>query len=230
MDHWSLLAGPSNYSRDEELHNLEKKVECLHRCLCRQTWRREDGTPFPDQYLSTGSDGSYRPRSRTPPSESFTSLSRHTLGRNHYRKKSRTPPRKGQGHDAMGKTLLQISHSPFSQRIERAELPCCFNQPTFIIYNGKTNLVKHMSQFNQRMAIHSKNKALMCEVFPSSLGPVAMRWFDSFEEGSIHSYEELTKVFKARFVTCSRVPRPQDSLLSMSVREGETLKSYFDRY
>ena len=130
----------------------------------------------------------------------------------------------------MGKTLLQISHSPFSQRIERAELPCYFNQPTFIIYNGKTNLVKHMSQFNQRMAIHSKNKALMCEVFPSSLGPVAMRWFDSFEEGSIHSYEELTKVFKARFVTCSRVPRPLDSLLSMSMREGETLKSYFDRY
>jgi len=87
-----------------------------------------------------------------------------------------------------------------------------------------------MSQFNQRMAIHSKNKALMCEVFPSSLGPVAMRWFDSLEEGSIHSYEELTRAFRARFVTCSRVPRPLDSLLSMSMTEGETLKSYFDRY
>ena len=70
----------------------------------------------------------------------------------------------------------------------------------------------------------------MCQVFPPSLNPISMRWFDGLEEGSINSYEELTKTFKARFVTCSRVPRPLDSLLSMSIREGETLKNQFDRY
>ena len=80
------------------------------------------------------------------------------------------------------------------------------------------------------MVIHSKNKALMCKVFPSSLGPVVMRWFDNLEEGSIHSYEELTRAFRARFVTCSQVPRPLDSLLSMSIREEETLKNYSDKY
>ena len=80
------------------------------------------------------------------------------------------------------------------------------------------------------MVIHSKNKALMCKVFPSSLGPVIMRWFDNLEEGSIHSYEELTRAFRARFVTCSQVPRPLDSLLSMSTREEETLKNYSDKY
>ena len=70
----------------------------------------------------------------------------------------------------------------------------------------------------------------MCKVFPSSLGPVVMRWFDNLEEGSIHSYEELTRAFRARFVTCSQVPRPLDSLLSMSIREEETLKNYSDKY
>ena len=79
------------------------------------------------------------------------------------------------------------------------------------------------------MVLYSKNKALMCKVFPSSLGPVAMRWFDSLEEGSIHSFEELTRAFRARFVTCSWVPRPLDSLLSMFVKEGESLKNYSDR-
>ena len=112
----------------------------------------------------------------------------------------------------MGKALLQISHSPFSWCIKQAELPHHFNQPTFTIYNGKTDPVEHMSHFNQRMAIHLKNKALMCKVFLSSLGLVAMRWFDSLEEGSIHSYKELTRAFWARFVTCSWVPRPLDSL------------------
>ncbi|XP_075665620.1 uncharacterized protein LOC142635324 [Castanea sativa] len=128
----------------------------------------------------------------------------------------------------MGKALLEISRSPFSRRIEQAELPRCFNHPTFTINSGRTDPVEHVSHFNQRMTIHSKNKALMCKVFPLSIRSVAMRWFNSLAEGSIRSYEELTRAFRARFLTCSRVPRPLDSLLSMSMREGETLKAYFD--
>ena len=57
-----------------------------------------------------------------------------------------------------------------------------------------------------------------------------MRWFDGLKEGSINSFKELTRAFGARFVTYSRVPRPLDSLLSMTIREKETLKMYFDRY
>ena len=70
----------------------------------------------------------------------------------------------------------------------------------------------------------------MCKVFPSSLGPVTMRWFDGLDEGSINSFDELIRAFRALFVTCSRVPRPLDSLLSMVMRKGETLKTYSDRY
>ena len=98
------------------------------------------------------------------------------------------------------------------------------------IYNGRIDLVEHVSHFNQRMVVHSKNEALLCRVFPSSLGPVAMRWFDSLGKGSINSFQELTRAFRARFVTCSRVPHPLDSLLSMTMREGETLRTYSDRY
>ena len=80
------------------------------------------------------------------------------------------------------------------------------------------------------MVVHSKNETLMCKVFPSNLGPVAMRWFDGLKESSINSFKEFTRVFGARFVNYSRVSRPLDSLLSMSMREGETLKTYFYRY
>ena len=80
------------------------------------------------------------------------------------------------------------------------------------------------------MTVHSKNKALMCKVFPSSLGPKAMRWFDGLGVGSIDSFKELTRVFSSRFITSSRVPRPLDSLLSMFMREGETLKMYSNKY
>ena len=57
-----------------------------------------------------------------------------------------------------------------------------------------------------------------------------MRWFNGLEEGSIGSFEELNRAFGARFMTCSMVSKPLDSLLSMVMREGETLKTYSDRY
>ena len=70
----------------------------------------------------------------------------------------------------------------------------------------------------------------MCKVFPSSLEPVAMRWFDGLRVGSINSFKGLTQAFGSHFITCSRVPRHLDSLLSLSMRKGETLKTYSDRY
>ena len=97
------------------------------------------------------------------------------------------------------------------------------------MYNGRTDPVEHVSHFNQRMAVHSKNEALICKVFPFSLGLVAMRWFDGLGASFIDSFKELTQAFGFRFMTCSRVPRPLDSLLSLSMREGETLKTYSNR-
>ena len=85
------------------------------------------------------------------------------------------------------------------------------------MYNGRTDPMEHVSHFNHKMIVHSKNETLMCKVFLSSLEPVAMRWFDDLQEGSIIAFKELTRVFGARFVTCSRVPRPLNSLLSMTM-------------
>ena len=70
----------------------------------------------------------------------------------------------------------------------------------------------------------------MCKVFPSNLEPVAMRWFDGLRANFIDSFKELTRAFGSRFIMCTKVPRPIDSLLSLSMREGGTLKAYLDRY
>ena len=130
----------------------------------------------------------------------------------------------------MSKALDCISQSPFTRKIKGVELPRRFHQPTCAIYNGRTDPVEHVSQFNQRMAVHSRDETLMCKVFPSSLGPMAMRWFDGLKPNSINSFKQLTQAFGSRFITSSKVPRPLDSLLSLSIREGETLKAYSDRY
>jgi len=105
----------------------------------------------------------------------------------------------------MGRALNQISKSPFTRRIESGKILRRFTQPMFTMYNDRMHPVEHVSHFNQRMAVHSRNKALMCKVFPSSLGPVVTRWFDGLREGSISSFKELTRAFGSRFMTCDRV-------------------------
>ena len=80
------------------------------------------------------------------------------------------------------------------------------------------------------MAVYSQDEALLCRVFPSSLGPMSMRWFDGLRTNSISSFKKLTQSFCSRFITCSRVPQPLDSLLSMTMREVESVKAYAERY
>ena len=70
----------------------------------------------------------------------------------------------------------------------------------------------------------------MCNVFPSSLGLVAMRWFNGLKTNFVDSYRLLTQAFGSRFITSSRDPRPLSVLLLLSMHDRETLKAHLDRY
>ena len=212
----------SHITQEQETRNLRLEIDYLCKKLCCRAHSRGNWRPL----SSLGSeDSSYRPRFKTPPSESFSTSSCVDRVERHSKRHEDSSFPMSMGNDAMGKALRQIAKSPFTRRIDRAKLPHRFTQLTFIIYNGRIDLMEHVSHFNQRMAIHSRNEALMCKVFTSILRLVAMRWFDGLEEGSLGSYEELTRAFGARFVTCSRASKPLDSLLPMVMREGETLKT-----
>ncbi|XP_050264193.1 uncharacterized protein LOC126708441 [Quercus robur] len=132
--------------------------------------------------------------------------------------------------DAISCALRKAARSPFSSKIKRAEMPDRFARPPFNCYDGKTDPVEHISHYIQMMSLHTHNDALMCKVFPSSLGPTALRWFNGLRKGSIRSFSELIQEFRVQFVTCNRVPQPVDALLSMKMRAGETLCSYASRY
>lgn len=80
------------------------------------------------------------------------------------------------------------------------------------------------------ISLYSYNDRLMCKVFASSLGPTTMRWFNDLRKGSICNFGELIQAFRARFITCSKVPQLIGSLLSMRMRSGKTLRSYTNEY
>ena len=133
-------------------------------------------------------------------------------------------------HNPVWRQLQQISQSPFSSKIEQARFPTKFTPLNLVSYNGKTDPVAHLSHYRQSLAHHNRNDALMCRIFPSSLGEVALRWFDRLEHGSIHSWKELSEAFTNRFITNSRKPKEVDSLMALTMKLGESLKSYSTRY
>ena len=144
-------------------------MEWLRWRLHRRTQIREDRTPSPHQDLSTGSNRSYRPRSRTQPSESLTSSSHHTFGWIHYHRKSRTPSRRGQGHDAMASKypaplFLGVSNKPSSLITSTNPfLPFIMVRP--IILNMWATLIKEWPSI-------PRIKSLCVKSFPQAL----VRW------------------------------------------------------
>ena len=128
----------SHVSQRRNSHRaMQREIDDLKRKLRRVQRKR---SPSDSGESSNAEDASYRQRSRTPPSETF-SYEREPRPVRKYE----SPSSKGSGNDAMKKALDQVSRSPFTNRIEGAKLPRRFNQPVFAIYNGKVDPVEHVS-------------------------------------------------------------------------------------
>ena len=143
---------------------------------------------------------------------------------------TRQPYRERRGQETVWKAFHQISHSPFSKEIERARLLGKFSSPNYVMYDGKVDPIGHISHFRQSMALHLGNDALMCRMFPSSLGPMSFRWFNRLQHSSIYSWDELAEAFVSQFITNSRKLKEFDSLLFMRMKDSESLKSCSLRY
>ena len=139
----------SHVSYEENTRTMQLEIDHLRRRLRRKRQRR---TPSNSDFSSNDDrDGSYRPRSRTLPNKSFSCDED-----SHHERRNKGSPCEGLGNDAISKALNQISRLPFTRKIEGGKLPWWFTQPTFTMYNGRTNPVEHVSHFNQRMVVHSK--------------------------------------------------------------------------
>ena len=173
--------GKSHVSHAKNERDMQREIDELKKELRRARWRHSS----PDSELSSEEtdDATYKRRSKTLPSETFSYDEEYR-----HRRKNKSPTYKGLGNNAMNEALSQVAKSPFTRNIEGASLPHQFHQPTFTLYNGQTDPVEHVSHFSHKMAVHSRDEALMCKIFPSSLGPMAMRWFNGLKANSIDSF------------------------------------------
>ena len=117
---------------------MQREIDDLKKQLRRAQQKRSPSSS--DVSSNDEKNTIYRQRSKTPPSESFFCEEEHI-----HKRKRMSPSRKGVGTDVMKKALSQISKSPFTRGIEKAKLPRRFHQPTFTMYNGRTDPVEHVS-------------------------------------------------------------------------------------
>ena len=68
--------------------------------------------------------------------------------------------------------------TPFMPEIDGMEPSEKFNPPKFTMHDGKSDLRSYINHFQQMMALWNHLEALMCKVFPSSLGDLRMKWFE----------------------------------------------------
>uniref|UniRef100_A0A2N9HK66 Uncharacterized protein n=1 Tax=Fagus sylvatica TaxID=28930 RepID=A0A2N9HK66_FAGSY len=146
-----------------------------------------------------------------------------------YLRLPRKKVRRGE-QGAVWKALDLISSSPFTDEIESAELPERFTAPRLETYNGRTDPVAHIDHYHHRMALWRYRDPLMCRIFPSSLGEVALRWFNQLERGSIGSWSQMAEIFVGRFITNSRRSRGLDTLMVIRLGTNESLKDYSARF
>ena len=94
----SQSRGGSYISHEENTKSMQLEIDRLCRRLCHEQQRRTSSDSSPS--FDDDGDGSFRPRSRTPPSESFSCDEDC-----HYKRRSNSPSRKGLGNDAMSRAL-----------------------------------------------------------------------------------------------------------------------------
>ena len=112
----SQSRGKSHVSHAENEKDMQREIDELKKKLRRARRRRAS---FESESSSEDTeDVTYRKRSRTPPSETFSGDEEY----NSYRRKNKSTSHKGLGNEAMNEALNQVAKSPFTRRIEGASL------------------------------------------------------------------------------------------------------------
>uniref|UniRef100_A0A2N9I9G2 Uncharacterized protein n=1 Tax=Fagus sylvatica TaxID=28930 RepID=A0A2N9I9G2_FAGSY len=126
--------------------------------------------------------------------------------------------------------LVHRSESPFTKRIDEYPLPTKFKVPQLETFDGFKDPLDYLDSFRTIMRLHGVSDEIMCRTFPTNLRGSARTWFNQLETGSIDTFAQLSRAFIDNFIGGRRSVRPANYLLNIRQREGESLRSYVQRF
>ncbi|XP_050890319.1 uncharacterized protein LOC127095712 [Lathyrus oleraceus] len=91
--------------------------------------------------------------------------------------------------------------SPLAEYILQAEAPLRTKIPKFTKFVGDTtkSIVEHVVRYLIEAGDMSNNESLRLKFFPSSLTKNAFTWFTILPQNSIHSWNQLERMFHEQF-------------------------------
>ncbi|XP_010245105.1 PREDICTED: uncharacterized protein LOC104588740 [Nelumbo nucifera] len=118
----------------------------------------------------------------------------------------------------------------FTDAITSEPLPPHFKAPTLETYDGTTDLDEYLESFRALMLLHGYSDTLTFRAFQVTFKGAARRWFVKLPPCSINSWEQLTNLFLAHFISSQRCQKSVVSLMVVRQRHDESLWSCIDRF
>ncbi|KAD3337495.1 hypothetical protein E3N88_33015 [Mikania micrantha] len=133
--------------------------------------------------------------------------------------------------DDLSQPYVPTTHTRFSARIANFAFPPKTKMPANVkTYDGLGDPDDHLELFSGAATIERWCLPLWCHMFSQTLVGPARLWFNSLPDGSIDTFEDLSRKFLANFVQQKRYTRDPVELHNIKQKEDEDLQAFMERY
>ncbi|KAD4983228.1 hypothetical protein E3N88_19899 [Mikania micrantha] len=131
----------------------------------------------------------------------------------------------------LSQPYVPTTHTKFSARIANFAFPPKTKMPANIkTYDGLGDPDDHLELFSGAATVERWCLPLWCHMFSQTLVGPARLWFNSLPDGSIDTFEDLSRKFLANFVQQKRYTRDPVELHNIKQKGEEDLRAFMERY
>ncbi|KAF6158736.1 hypothetical protein GIB67_040250, partial [Kingdonia uniflora] len=123
----------------------------------------------------------------------------------------------------------KLQGSPIAKELFNMNVPTGFHTPKIIKYKG-TDPGQHVQQFCDSLGLYSNLNHILCRLFATSLQDEPLCWFYYLPEGSIHTFEQLQKIFIKAYAHNKDKEENLYSLISLKQTHGEKLEEFSKKF
>ena len=124
------------------------------------------------------------------------------------------------------RNMMENVASPFTANILAEDFARDFLLPRILPYDGKTDPLCHIQQYQMWMRVGRQSPAIMCQAFCLTLSGPAYQWFLKLRPGTIRSIEELQQNFLAHFSGSRERTLRKSHFRTVRQRRSESLHKY----
>ena len=127
--------------------------------------------------------------------------------------------------------LIKQTEPLFIERVMKTRVSSRFKLPTQLrVYEGKTDPMDYLDSYKSLIALQEYSGEVICKVFSATLKGSARSWFRKLPPRTIDSFDDLSWLFIANFMSCRIRQKNASHLFIVHQNETESLKDYVKRF